>query len=287
MSTRKPSVAGAFYPGDAQEARRQIVSFLNQIEAASSGRVVGGIAPHAGWMFSGLTAAHLFRVLQEQASPDTVILFGAVHRWPLHAPALYGTGAWRTPLGDVQIDEELSRALLDADEGLTDDPHAHDEEHSIEVMVPFVQHLWPEARILPIAMPPVQRASQWGRVVARTAQALDRQSVAVGSTDLTHYGPRYGMAPAGTGQQGLDWAKKNDRRLLDRVVQMDAEGVLEEAELHQNACGSGAVAATIGYARELGATQGSLLHYTTSHDAYPMGRPSDLVGYGAVAFASA
>jgi MEMO1 family protein len=287
MSTRKPSVAGAFYPGDAQETRRQIDSFLNQIEAAPKGRVVGGIAPHAGWMFSGLTAAHLFRALQGQAPPDTVILFGAVHRWPLRAPALYASGAWRTPLGDAQIDEELSRAILDADQGLVDDSGAHDEEHSIEVMVPFVQQIWPEARILPIAMPPERTAPQWGRAVARVAMELDVSTVAVGSTDLTHYGPRYGMAPAGTGQQGLDWAKENDRRVLDLVVQMDAEGVLQEAERRHNACGAGAVAATIGYARELGATQGSLLHYTTSHDAYPMGRPTDLVGYGAVAFVGA
>ncbi len=287
MSIREPSVAGAFYPGDAQEARRQIDSFLNQIAAPSAENVVGGVAPHAGWMFSGLTAAHLFAALQTQTPPETVILFGAVHRWPLRTPALYASGAWRTPLGDAPVDEALGRALLDADEGLTDDPSAHDEEHSIEVMVPFVQHLWPEARILPIAMPPMEQAPNWGLAVARTARALDRRTVAVGSTDLTHYGPRYGMAPAGTGQQGLEWAKENDQRVLDRMVAMDAEGVLTVAERHHNACGAGAVAATIGYAQELGAAEAHLLHHTTSHEAHPMGRPTDLVGYGAVAFCSA
>ena len=92
------------------------------------------------------------------------------------------------------------------------------------------------------------------------------------------------MAPAGTGQPALDWTHTNDQRLLDEAVAMRAEGVLRQASIHHNACGAGAIAATIGCCRELGADKGRLLHYTTSHEVYPMGRARDLVGYGAVAY---
>ncbi len=283
MPVRIPSVAGSFYPGSAREVRQQLDAFLGRASVQVTGRVVGGIVPHAGWVFSGLTAAHLFRALQSQEPPETVILFGAVHRWPLRAPALYAAGAWRTPLGEIAIDEPLAQAVLAADPRFENLPQAHEGEHSIEVQVPFVQYLWPQARILPIAMPPLQTAPSLGRTVAQAAAALQRQVVAIGSTDLTHYGPGYGMAPAGVGPRGLAWAKENDRRLLERVLALDAEGVLAEALSHHNACGPGAVAATIGCALEMGATRAALLHYTTSHEAYPMGSPTDLVGYGAVA----
>lgn len=286
MSIRTPSVAGSFYPGNALEAKRQIQDMMQQATVEVQGRVVGGIVPHAGWIFSGPTAAHLFRALQSQQPPETVILFGAVHRWPLSAPALYGSGAWRTPLGDVAVDSALADALLLADPRFGDHPSAHEGEHSIEVLVPFIQRLWPQARILPIAMPPLPTAPALGRVVARAAQELGIRAVAIGSTDLTHYGPSYGMAPAGVGQRGLEWAKGNDRRLLELLVDMRADEVLTEAERHANACGAGASAAAIGFALEAGAIRGLLLHHTTSHETYPMGRPTDLVGYGAVAFVS-
>lgn len=283
MMLRMPCVAGAFYPASAHEIRQQLDAFLRRATVQVTGRVVAGIVPHAGWVFSGPTAAHLFCALRDQPPPETVILFGAVHRWPLRAPALYGSGAWRTPLGEIAVDAALAQAILEADPRFEDQPHAHDEEHSIEVQVPFVQHLWPDARILPIAMPPLRDAPSLGRTVARAAQSLGRAAIAIGSTDLTHYGPRYGMAPAGVGPQGLAWAKENDRRFLERVAALDAEGALAEALNHHNACGPGAVAASIGYALEMGATRAVLLHHTTSHEAYPMGRPIDLVGYAAVA----
>jgi AmmeMemoRadiSam system protein B len=107
--------------------------------------------------------------------------------------------------------------------------------------------------------------------------------VSVGSSDLTHYGPRYGMAPVGTGQKALDWTRENDQRILDLIVQMRPQDVVEEAGSHYNACGAGAIAAAMGFAAESGATQGRILHYTTSYDVMPMGRPADMVGYGAVA----
>jgi len=167
---------------------------------------------------------------------------------------------------------------------VVDQPRAHQDEHSIEVQLPFVKHLFPDALILPIAMPPEARPEEVGRAVARAAQTLGRRTVAIASSDMTHYGPGYGMTPAGTGEPGLRWARANDARMLDLVVRMQAAEIVPEAEARGNACGAGAIAAAISYALEAGATEGRLLSYTTSHDARPMGRPVDLVGYGAVVF---
>jgi len=198
---------------------------------------------------------------------------------------MYGRGSWRTPIGGLEVDQELARAVLSESDGqVVDRPEAHQGEHSIEVQLPFIKALFPEARILPIAVPPSSVASQVGIAVARAAEHLGRAVVAIGSSDLTHYGPRYGFAPVGVGPRGLEWAKENDRHLLELVVQMEAEQVVPEAQRHHNACGSGAIAAAIAFSAALGATRGIVLQHITSHEVMPMGRPTDFVGYAAVVF---
>jgi MEMO1 family protein len=286
MSIRFPSVAGMFYPAQEAACRHQVAACLRGAgPLAVQKPVLGGIVPHAGWTFSGPTAGRLFGALAGQSAPETIVLFGAVHSWGVTAASLYAAGSWRTPLGDVAIDAELATAILQANPGLIiDHPEAHASEHSIEVQLPFVQVLFPSARILPLATPPLDSAPEVGRAVGRAVRELGRQAVGIGSSDLTHYGPRYGFAPVGVGERALEWARQNDARLLDGVVAMRASGILAEAEAHQNACGAGAIAAAIAFAAELGATQGVLLQQTTSHEVLPTGRPTDFVGYGAVAF---
>lgn len=286
MPVRRPIVAGAFYPQEENTCRRQVESCLAKAPVvAVAGTVLGGMVPHAGWIYSGPTAAAWFQALAAGPTPETLVLFGAVHSWGVEAPSLYAQGAWRTPLGDLPVDEELAQALLAQPEALVvERPAAHAQEHSIEVQLPFIRHLFPQARILPIAVPPLDVAPAVGRQAAQAVRDVGRRAAALGSSDMTHYGPRYGMAPAGIGQPALDWTHANDRRLLDLAVRMRAEEIVPEARSRHNACGAGAVAAAIAFAAALGATQGALLHYTTSYEVLPEGRPSDLVGYGAVAF---
>jgi len=287
MPTRYPTVAGMFYPADRESCLRQVRACLGGAREAQVERVIqGGVVPHAGWTFSGPTAGRVFAALKSQGEPETMVLLGAVHSWGVSAASAYGSGSWRTPLGELAVDEELAREALSEGAGLVvDRPEAHASEHSIEVQLPFIQYLFPKARILPIATPPSSEAHQVGQIVARAARALGRVTRAIGSSDLTHYGPRYGFAPAGVGEKGLAYTRQNDRRLLDLVTAMRAEEIVAEARAHQNACGAGAIAAAIAFAQEMGATEGILLDYTTSHDVMPMGRPTDMVGYGAVIFA--
>jgi len=286
MPIRLPSVAGMFYPAEEAACREQVAACLAGASPDPLPRsILGGIVPHAGWTYSGPTAGRVFAAIAAQGAPETIVLAGAVHSWGVSRASLYGSGAWRTPLGDVAIDEELAQQVLrDPAASIIDRPQAHQSEHSIEVQMPFVRHLFPDARILPIAVPPTADVQAVGQQLARAVRELGRRAVVVGSSDLTHYGPRYGFAPVGVGEKGLQWARQNDERLLDLAIQMRATDVVKEAERHSNACGAGAIATAIVFASQLGAQQGILLQHITSHEVLPMGRPTDLVGYAAVVF---
>ena len=286
MSVRMPVVAGAFYPAAPAACRREVELCLQGVEhPLFEKQILAGVVPHAGWVYSGPTAARVFAAIASQQHPETIILFGAVHRWGVNSPSLYPEGSWRTPLGDVAIDVELGQAILDEAGGLVaSNAAAHEDEHSIEVQLPLIQHLLPEVRIVPIAVPPEATALDLGAYIARAVQKLGRRVVAIASSDLTHYGPRYGFAPAGAGQRGLDWARKNDSQLLLLAQNLQAEELLLTADRQRSACGAGAIAAAITFAIGLGATRGELLHYTTSYDVMPTGQPSEQVGYGAVIF---
>jgi AmmeMemoRadiSam system protein B len=166
-----------------------------------------------------------------------------------------------------------------------DAPEAHSGEHSAEVQVPFIQHLFPEARIVPILILPDENAPRVGEIIGETASVERRRVAIVGTTDLTHYGGRYyGFAPAGTGEQALEWVRANDMRVIDLIVTMEAEDIVAETATHRNACGGGAVAGTVAAARTLGAEKGYLLEYTTSHHVMPRGPATDFVGYASIVF---
>jgi AmmeMemoRadiSam system protein B len=107
----------------------------------------------------------------------------------------------------------------------------------------------------------------------------------IGSTDLTHYGPAFSFTPQGTGAQGMTWAKEvNDRRMIQRMLALDAASILPEAASHQNACGAGAVAATLAAARCLGADRAALLEHTTSREVTGDASAQDAVGYAGIVF---
>lgn len=282
---REPVVAGQFYPATAAGCETKIAACLPpQLPSDLPPQIVAGIVPHAGWDFSGPTAGRVFAAIHARREAHTFVIFSAMHHWGTSHSAVYGHGAWDTPLGQVAVDESLAQAVLDQGRGvLVDDPQAHAGEHSAEVQVPFIKHLFPHARILPIIVPPNEQAVATGRIVAEVIAARGDKVALLGTTDLTHYGPRfYGFAPAGSGEQALEWVRANDERIINMTLAMKAEQVVSEAATHHNACGSGALAATIAAARVLGASEGRLLEYTTSYHVMPHGMARDFVGYAAM-----
>jgi AmmeMemoRadiSam system protein B len=282
--------AGSFYEAPPEKCRRHaedLVAEANLPEDLPS-RLFGGLVPHAGWVFSGRVAARTFKALAATGDVGTVVLFGADHTGAVSRGEVYEAGAWNTPLGEVKVDEKLAGALLGAAECLRANPGAHAYEHSIEVQLPLVQVLWPDAKFVPVAVPPAELATEIGKAVGRTIRGGFPRARVVGSTDLTHHGGHFG-SPGGRGKAGVEWAAENDRRMLDVIEAMAAEKVLPEARKHQNACGAGAIAATIAACKEMGATRALVLEYTNSYnvmrETYPGTLDDTTVGYASVVFA--
>jgi AmmeMemoRadiSam system protein B len=289
MQVRKPVVAGQFYPGDRETCLAQLRECLpaEPLPGPLPQPLVAGLVPHAGWTFSGpLAALVLSAVRQRRDRVDVFAIFGAAHGYFGPEPAVDGSDAWDTPLGRIALDEPLRQALLDS-RTVVADASAHRYEHSIEVQVPFIQHLFPEAKILPVIVPANEAALAVGHALADTLPA-ERSIVTLGSTDLTHYGPRYGFTPMGIGSDALAWASSvNDRQFIDLALSLEPERLLANAIESGNACGPGAAAATVTVARRLGARQGVLLAHTNSNEIIlrEMGTSSrDSVGYAAIVF---
>jgi AmmeMemoRadiSam system protein B len=287
---REPVVAGAFYPASPEGCRENLEQMIpHQVDASLLPETIrGGIAPHAGWMYSGRVCGTVFAAIAARAQPATFVLFGASHRRVGLRAALFAEGAWETPLGLVHVDARLARRVLDGTSLIEDDPYPHEAEHSIEVQVPFVQHLFGQARILPILVEPSRHAVEVGQAVARTVQASDANVIYIGSTDLTHYGPSYGFLPKGAGPEGLAWAKDvNDRRVIELMQRLRAEEVVRETAEHHNACGGGAIAATLAACRSAGAQKGVLLSHVNSQEVARslwQDAGQDAVGYVGMVF---
>jgi len=287
---RKPAVAGQFYSASRSGCLSEIEECLpkTSFSVELPKPIVAGIVPHAGWVFSGDLAAMVFQAVQQvNGSVDTFVLFGASHRFGSGLPAVYDKGAWETPLGLAHIDEDLAAKILAL--GGSAKPAAHLGEHSIEVQIPFIQYLFPNAQIVPILMPLSGSEVQFGEEVGRLLDSVqNKKTVCIASTDLTHYGPRYGFCPQGIGAEAIEWAHQvTDRQFIDVALQMKADQIVSNACENQNACGPAAAAALVAAAKARGASKGVLLAHTNSRDVMLQKfrqRSEDSVGYAAIVF---
>ncbi len=289
MNIRQPLRAGSFYKASPSSCRHHAAKLLDSAEVGENlpTKLFGGLVPHAGWMYSGRLAARTLKTLHAAAPLNTVILLGADHTGAARESEVFEAGVWRTPLGDVQVDEDLAATLLEAHNSLRANPQAHAREHSIEVQIPILQVLAPDAKVVPITVPPSPEAVEIGRAIGRTLAETAPDTPVVGSTDLSHHGGHF-PAPGGHGEEGVRWAVENDRRLLDLTEQMAAERIIPEVAKRGNACGAGAVAATIAACSEMGATRGYCIEYANSyevvHALYPGDPDETTVGYASVVF---
>lgn len=231
MKTRKPVVAGQFYPGTRQSCLADVQRCIESgtFTADLPRSITAGIVPHAGWTFSGPVAAMVFAAIKQRSdNVATFVICGACHGYFGPAPAVDDHDQWETPLGHVPVDTKL-RDFLVREHLVTVDPSAHYHEHSVEVQVPFIQFLFPKAKILPILVPPVATPVDLGEALATRVPTSRPNTVYIGSTDLTHYGPRYGFTPMGSGPEGLRWATVvNDRRFIDLALRLERRSCWRE-----------------------------------------------------------
>lgn len=266
---RTPTVAGMFYADDEKQLRKQIEQcFLGPLGPGTlpeKGRgrraVMGGIAPHAGYMYSGMVAAHLYARIAKDGVPKTFVILGPNHTGRGSGLAVT-TEDFKTPLGVVKVDRELAKSLKK--DLVDDDPEAHRAEHSIEVQLPFIQYLSPDFTFVPICMgfQDYEAATSVGKVIREAISGRD--VVVIASTDLSHYVPR-------------EVAKAKDGMALEAVKSMDPKKLFEVVRDEGiSMCGYGPVMATL---VACAGGRPSVLKYATSGDVQPM---REVVGYAAV-----
>jgi len=267
FATRQPVVAGQFYPGRAEELRRQVDALLGHAGQRESRRTLLAMVPHAGYMYSGPVAG---RTLGEAHLADRMLLLGPNHTGRGHRLAVWPSGAWDIPGARVPVDDVLAGALLAASPRLTPDAEAHVGEHSLEVELPFLVRTNPACRIVPIAVaepnPAVLR--EVAAAAAGVLQALPEPVSVVVSSDMSHYLPQ-------------EVAKRQDSLALDRILALDPEGlftVVREAGITM--CGVLPMVLGLFLAKALGATEAVLAAYATSGEA--TGDYRQVVGYAGV-----
>lgn len=273
MGIRRPWVAGAFYPADPERLTRAIDDCFTHTlgpgeipdRRKTERSIFSVVCPHAGYMYSGPTAAHSYHHLASEPKPDSVVILGPSHTGLGGAVSMWGSGAWETPLGRLNIDESLARSIIDASDIIDMDETAHLREHSIEVQLPFLQHIYSDVGIVPICMRFQDLETSRGVGSAIAEATADMNALILASTDLTHMEPKAS-------------AQTKDRGVIERIVAMD-EAALQSWVKGQRVtmCGYGPVSAALVASKMLGATKAEALSYSTSGDI--SGDLSAVVGY--------
>ena len=263
--SRLPAVANMFYPGDKGRLEEQLNTFIRPVREPK--RVLGAISPHAGYMYSGGVAGAVFSQIH---IPDDVVILGPNHRGMGASVALSASGVWDMPLGPVSINEALAKSILKVPMSgvkIKDDPGAHAMEHSIEVQVPFLQFLQPEVSIVPIALSHLayDGCQEIGRALVKGIQDFGKEVLLVASTDMTHY-------------ESQESAKAKDELAIDRILDLDPEGLHETVARHGiSMCGVIPTTIVLEACKVLGAGKAELVQYATSGDV--TGDYAQVVGY--------
>ena len=281
MTRRQRMLPRGWYPYDGKDCKRDIESYLEgwSFSQPQSIEGLGGIVPHAGWYFSGKLAARVLYSLKSKRKADVVVLYGG-HLSSENPPLIVTEDKWETPFGDIEVHTEFVKSLMKRIDTKKESLQSGD--NTVEVQLAMVKYFFPESKLLALRSPASLKAKELGEAVAETAQKEGLFIVAVGSTDLTHYGPNYGFLTKGLGPKAVEWVKKeNDKGFIDRALRMDIEGLLTHAEENDSACSAGAAASAVATCKALGAKKGILLDYHTSYEVMP---DDSFVGYGGILF---
>jgi AmmeMemoRadiSam system protein B len=273
MKIRKPVVAGMFYADTTRELEKQLEwcykhelgpGAIPRVNSKGPREIVAIVAPHAGYYYSGPIAAHAYKELADDGIFDTAVILGPNHTGYGYPVSLWVGHGWNTPLGEVEINEKLAQKLLG--EVIKADETAHVHEHSIEVQLPWLQHLYKKVKIVPITM--LAQDIETARMVGKAISQAGDNLIIIASSDFTHYEPH-------------SVAMEKDSSVIEAIVALDEEELYKRCEsLNCTMCGYGPVASAIVAAKEMKADRASLLQYATSGDT--SGDFSRVVGYGSI-----
>lgn len=291
---RRALVAGMFYEGEQNRLRRQLQEcFIHRLgpgyipkpNEQGQRRIIGLVAPHAGYVYSGMTAAKAYAALAEDGIPQVAIILAPAHYSPGAPFAVWTRGQWETPIGELTVDEELATELAKAGDGFREDfePHLGGYggfgrrafgygEHSIEVQLPFLKFVFGDKTpaIVPICVSSHDFAQlcKGGEIIANLISRLQRDAVIIASCDFTHYEPH-------------TVAEVHDREALNRIVALDSEGLWQTIRRYPTQSDVLVAIPMLEACKRLGATKGEILGYSTSGSV--TGDMAQVVGYGAAA----
>ncbi len=218
---RNPVVAGRFYPADPLHLRRWISAHGSKKRYASA---IGGISPHAGYVFSGDLASEVISSMGER---EVFVILGPNHTGLGQLCSVSSADVWRTPLGDVEVDHEVRSAILEI-EGMELDDSAHLYEHSIEVQLPIIQVFHPKARIVPITVmagAPLSFYLALGRALQRVQRMFEGRILWLVSSDMNHY-------------EDHETTLKKDELAIEAILEIDPEKLFNVVETYDiSMCG--------------------------------------------------
>ncbi|MBN1190405.1 MAG: AmmeMemoRadiSam system protein B [Dehalococcoidales bacterium] len=262
---REPVAAGQYYPASPARLRSMIVSFVDK--EAEKEDADGVLVPHAGYIYSGGVAG---AVLSRIKMRDTFVIIGPNHTGRGKPFSIMAHGSWKTPLGEVRIDEELAERILEISKYLEEDLLAHEFEHSIEVQLPFLQFFRPDVRFVPVILGSGDReiCRAVGRDIAEAIKDLNRDAVIMTSSDMNHYE-----------QQKV--SRRKDFQAIEAVLALDADELHKRvAEQDITMCGYAPAMVMISALGGPGAARAELVKYQTSGDV--SGDYNAVVGYAGV-----
>jgi hypothetical protein len=260
---RRPAVAGRFYPAKPDELAKAMAGYICPAETRV--QVIGIIVPHAGYMYS----AHVAGAVYSQVNlPSRNIVLGPNHTGLGTPLSIMRSGTWLTPLGEMQIDQDLCERLIAADPDLEDDVEAHRFEHAIEVQLPFLQHVaGSSVKFAPITIGTgnLQQLEALGAAIAAVLARVDRRALIIASSDMNHY-------------ESDALTRIKDRKAIDQILAMDPRGLYDVVRRENiSMCGYGPVVTMLAAAKLLGASKAELVKYATSGDV--SGDFDHVVGY--------
>lgn len=269
---KEPNVAGAFYPLEAKELSDEIDSyFASAGEVSAEGKAIALVVPHAGYVYSGPVAAYGYKALKGKTF-DLVVILGVSHFYRFNGVSVYGSGSFKTPLGQLEVDSAAAERLIGSGSGLViDQPLYFEQEHSIEVELPFLQKTLPgNFKILPLLAGSMDH-EQCGRLADLLVElSKERNMLLIASSDLSHY-------------KSYEEALKYDRKTVDLLRSLDSDSLWREsAYTGWNVCGIRPVMTTMLYAKKLGSNKGAVLKYANSGDT--AGGKDRVVGYVSAIF---
>lgn len=266
---KMPNVAGQFYPADPEKLSQMIDGFLAKADVpAAHGEISCVIVPHAGYVYSGAVAGDAYKML-EAGKYDVAVVIAPSHFAPFRQAAVWPKGFFNTPLGDVRIDEDLTKKIMELNPGVKDYPEAFSREHSLEVHLPFLQKALGEFKLVPLLLGDMS-FSECSILAHTLNQALSgKKALVVASTDLSHY-------------LKSEQSDKIDDFTVSLISSADAKRLYDSAANNgAQLCGIMPVTVVLEYARESGFSSPVLLKHANSGDA--SGDYSRVVGYASFA----